>query len=164
MLSDLLSDRRTNGLDDNWTMVLGVLTANLNSFHGRQTASVPAYNAVFGANYHITTSCTVDEARKCNTVEDLQKVVMDDEGHINRFVLEHTEPTNTQPQNSDKYETEGRQYWEDDDDDTTTTTTTTITTTTLTMTMKWTSPKIMTISLAKWKMIMMMIRTIQRHQ
>jgi hypothetical protein len=74
------------------------------------------YNAVFGANYHITTSCTVDEARKCNTVEDLQKVVMDDEGHINRFVLEHTEPTNTQPQNSDKYETEGREYWEDDDD------------------------------------------------
>ena len=98
-------------------MVLGVLTANLNSFHGRQTASVPAYNAVFGANYHITTSCTVDEARKCNTVEDLQKVVMDDEGHMNRFVLEHTEPTDTQPPNSDKYETEGRQYWEDDDDD-----------------------------------------------
>ncbi len=85
---------------------------NLNSFHGRQTSSIPAYNALFGANYHITTSCTVDEARKCNTVEELQKVVMDDDGHINCFVLAHTDQTNgPHPQNSDKYETEGQQYW-----------------------------------------------------
>ena len=111
MLSDLLADRHTNGLDDNWTMVLGVLTANLNSFHGRQTASVPAYNAVFGANYHISTSCTVDEASKCNTIDDLKKVVMDDNGHINRYVEEHLNKANdVNPPTSDTYETDGLHY------------------------------------------------------
>ena len=40
---------------------------------------------------------------------------MDDDGHINHFVLAHTDQTNTQPQNSDKYEKEGQQYWEDAD-------------------------------------------------
>ena len=94
MLLDLLAHRRTNGLDDNWTMVLGLLTENLNSFHGRQTASIPAYNAVFRANYHVIMSCTVDEARNCNTIDKLQKVVMDDDGHINHFVQEHTDQTN----------------------------------------------------------------------
>ena len=118
MLLDLLAHRRTNGLDDNWTMVLGLLTENLNSFHGRQTASIPAYNAVFRANYHVIMSCTVDEARNCNTIDKLQKVVMDDDGHINHFVQEHTDQKNDLHHPiSDSYETDGLHYWEDNDDD-----------------------------------------------
>ena len=99
-------------------MVLGVLTANLDFFHGLQMTSIPAYNAVFGANYHLTTLGTVDEVSKCNTVQNLEKVVMDDDGHINHLVLEHVEQTNGPdlPKN-DSYETEGISYWEDEDDE-----------------------------------------------
>ena len=40
MLSDLCANRRKEGLNDDWTNLLGRLTSNLNSFHGRQTNSV----------------------------------------------------------------------------------------------------------------------------
>ncbi len=42
---------------------------------------------------------------------------MDDDGHINHFVLEHTDQTNgPHPLKSNKYEIESQQYWEDDND------------------------------------------------
>ena len=85
MLSDLCAERRKEGLDDNWTAVLGRLTSSLNSYHGRQTNSVSAYKAVFGTDYHLQTTCSVEEARLCNTVDEL-KGVIDDDGRLDRYL------------------------------------------------------------------------------
>ena len=78
MLSDLCTERGKKGHDDNWTILLGRLISNLNSFHGRQTNSVLAYKAVFGTEYHLQTACLVEDARLCNTVEELKELIDND--------------------------------------------------------------------------------------
>ncbi len=53
------------------------LLCNMSYLHEKE--SVPAYNAVFGMNFHLITSCTVDEVNEWKTVQDLlDKLVMDD--------------------------------------------------------------------------------------
>ncbi len=85
ILSDVCAERRKEGLDDNWTNLLGRLTSNLNSFHGRQTNSVLAYKAIFGIDYHLQTTCSVEDAHLCNTIDELKEVI-DDNGHLEHFL------------------------------------------------------------------------------
>ncbi len=85
MLSDLCAERKKEGLVDDWTSVLGRLTSNLNSYHGRQTNSVLVYKAVFGTDYHLQTTCSVEEARLYNTVEELKEVI-EDNGRLDRYL------------------------------------------------------------------------------
>jgi hypothetical protein len=84
MLSDLCAERK-KGLDDNWTTVLGRLTSNLNIYHGRQTNSVSVYNAGFGTEYRLKATCLVEDARLCQTIEELKKVLEDDD-HLDRYL------------------------------------------------------------------------------
>ena len=90
MLSDLCAERRKEGLDDNRTNLLGRLTSNLNTFHSRQTNSVSAYKAVFGSDYHLQTTCLVEDACLCNMVDELKEVI-NHSGHLEHFCLTSTE-------------------------------------------------------------------------
>ena len=47
--------------------------------------SVSVYKAVFGTEYHLQTTCSVEEAQLYKTIEELKEVI-DDDGHQDRYL------------------------------------------------------------------------------
>ena len=89
ILLDMCAQRRKEGKDDNWTMLLGQVTAQLNSHRTRQANSVEAYKLVFGTAYHLPILTSFADARKCKTIGELQHVLADDDGHLKTYVMEN---------------------------------------------------------------------------
>ena len=124
IVADVRSERRKEGRDDNWTLLLGLITSQLNTHSSRQVNSVPAYNAVFGADYHIMTSCSIENARSCKTIDDI-KAIIDDNGHLEEFMKEYYEgddaSISTTAQDEYTLKKRGMEYWDgdisDDNDD-----------------------------------------------
>jgi transposase InsO family protein len=63
-LGSVLEERRTlSGENPNWTEVLGIVAATINTQHGRSSYDVSAYESVFGQSYDHDLSCSKEEAR-----------------------------------------------------------------------------------------------------
>ena len=65
VLGAIEQELRLQGIEPNWTSLLGRVMAAINTHESRQPYSVPAYKAVFGQDYHIRVSCTQEDANKC---------------------------------------------------------------------------------------------------
>ena len=68
IISSELSERRMMGENPNWTEILGLVTAMINSQRGRSRNAAPSYTAIFGKDYDQNISCSMEEARQCWTV------------------------------------------------------------------------------------------------
>lgn len=78
VLGDIESEQRADGVTDpNWTALLGRVMSAINNHRSRQADSVTSYQAVFGQDYHQSISCTMAEARQCNTIEQRLKASSD---------------------------------------------------------------------------------------
>ena len=74
LIGSELAQRRAVGDNPNWTEILGAVTASINSQSGRGGNSTSSYNTVFGQSYDQDIPCSMDEARRCWTVEERVKV------------------------------------------------------------------------------------------
>lgn len=74
LIGSELAQRRAAGDNPNWTEILGAVTAAINSQSGRGGNSTSSYNTVFGQAYDQEVPCSMNEARRCWTVEDRVKV------------------------------------------------------------------------------------------
>jgi len=70
ILGTVLSERKTEGQNPNWTTVLGSVAAVINSQCGRGKNSVTAFEAVFGQKMDHPLSCSKAEARRCWTIKE----------------------------------------------------------------------------------------------
>lgn len=77
-VASVCAERRREGKDDNWTMLLSLVTSSLNTHRSRLANSVEAYPTVFGAPYHIPIKTSLADARKCQTITELQPLLIDD--------------------------------------------------------------------------------------
>ena len=91
-VADVCAERRREGKDDNWTMLLGRVTSALNTHRSRLANSVESYTTVFGAPYHVPIKTSLADARKCKNINELKPLLIDD-GHIDNLVMEHYNPT-----------------------------------------------------------------------
>jgi len=74
ILGTLLTERRLAGDNPNWTEVLGMVAATINSQHGRGKDDVSSFEAVYGQVLNHDMSCSKAEARQCWTLPQLLKV------------------------------------------------------------------------------------------
>ena len=79
ILGTLLTERRLAGDNPNWTEVLGMVAATINSQHGRGKDDVSSFEAVYGQVLNHDMSCSKAEARECWTLPQLLKVTNDAE-------------------------------------------------------------------------------------
>jgi hypothetical protein len=70
VLGTVLSERKTEGQNPNWTTVLGSVAAAINSQCGRGKNSVTAFEAVFRQKMDHPLSCSKAEARRCWTIKE----------------------------------------------------------------------------------------------
>jgi hypothetical protein len=77
-MNSIQSERRQQGLDDNWTLFLGQVMACCNSHSTRLKYSVSAYEAVFGQKLHTPVSCSIDQLRKCTSIADRLRICPDE--------------------------------------------------------------------------------------
>ena len=114
-VASVCAERRREGKDDNWTMLLGLVTSSLNTHRSRLANSVEAYPTVFGAPYHIPIKTSLADARKCQTITELQPLLIDD-GHISRLVQEHynTNDCSYSAQEEHALRNECKNYWTSD--------------------------------------------------
>lgn len=115
-IADVMAERRREGKDDNWTMLLGLITSALNTHRTRLATSVESYTTVFGAPYHVPIKTSLADARKCKTITDLQPLIIDD-GRINRLVHEHFHPNMSySAAEEQELREQCTKYWAEDDD------------------------------------------------
>jgi hypothetical protein len=79
ILGTLLTERRLAGDKPNWTEVLGMVAATINSQHGRGKDDVFSFEAVYGQVLTHDMSCSKAEARECWTLPQFLKVTNDAE-------------------------------------------------------------------------------------
>ncbi len=79
ILGTVLTERRLAGDNPNWTEVLGMVSATINSQHGRGKDDVSSFEAVYGQVLNHDMSCSKAEARECQTLPQLLKVTNDAE-------------------------------------------------------------------------------------
>ena len=79
ILGTVLTERRLAGDNPNWTEVLGMVSATINSQHGRGKDDVSSFEAVYGQVLNHDMSCSKAEARECWTLPQLLKVTNDAE-------------------------------------------------------------------------------------
>ena len=79
ILGTLLTERRLAGDNPNWTEVLGMVSATINSQHGRGKDDVSSFEAVYGQVLNHDMSCSKAEARECWTLPQFLKVTNDEE-------------------------------------------------------------------------------------
>jgi hypothetical protein len=79
ILGTLLTERRLAGDNHNWTEVLGMVAATINSQHGRGKDDVFSFEAVYGQVLNHDMSCFKAEARQCLTLPQFLKVTNDAE-------------------------------------------------------------------------------------
>jgi len=74
ILGTLLAERRFAGDNPNWTEVLGMVAATINSQHGRGKDDVTSFEAVYGQVLNHDMSCSKAEACQCWTLPQFLKV------------------------------------------------------------------------------------------
>jgi len=79
ILGTLLTECRLAGDNPNWTEVLGMVAATINSQHGRGKDDVSSFEAVYGQVLNHDMSCSKAEARQCWTLPQFLKVTNDEE-------------------------------------------------------------------------------------
>jgi hypothetical protein len=78
-LMNMISERRAAGdANPNWTLLLGNVMAAVNNQQSRKKDSTTSYKCVFGMDYHQGISCSIAEARQCNTIEQRLKLCADE--------------------------------------------------------------------------------------
>ena len=78
VLQSIEDELRAEGLDPDWTRLLGRVTSSINNQRSRQANSTTSYSVVFGMSYHQNISCTMEEARKCYTIDQRLGLSRDD--------------------------------------------------------------------------------------
>ena len=73
ILGTLLTERRLAGDNPNWTEVLGMVAATINSQHGCGKDDVSSFEAVYGQVLNHDMSCSKVEARQCWTLPQFLK-------------------------------------------------------------------------------------------
>jgi transposase InsO family protein len=79
ILGTLLTERRLAGDNPNWTEVVGMVAATINSQHGRGKDDVSSFEAVYGQVLNHDMSCSKADARECWTLPQFLKVTNDAE-------------------------------------------------------------------------------------
>ena len=79
ILGTLLTDRRLAGDKPNWTEVLSLVAATINSQHGREKDDVSSFEAMYGQVLTHDMSCSKAEVRECWTLPQFLKVTNDAE-------------------------------------------------------------------------------------
>ena len=69
---------RMEGMEPNWTRLLGRVMAAINNQSSRQANSVSAYSTVFGMAYDQSISCSRKDALKCYTIEERLNISHDE--------------------------------------------------------------------------------------
>jgi hypothetical protein len=77
ILGTLLTERRLAGNNPNWTKVLGMVAATINSQHGRGKDDVSSFESVYGQVLNHDMSCSKAEAHQCWTLPQFLKVTND---------------------------------------------------------------------------------------
>ena len=85
ILGNVCAERKKEGKSDNWVLCLGWITASLTGHSSRMADSVSLYKTVFGCDYHLLTSSTMNDAREAKPVKDILPLVMDD-GHFACYI------------------------------------------------------------------------------
>ena len=73
----ILSECKMFDENSNWTEVLGIVAAAINSQHGHCKDDVSSFEAVYGQVHHHELSCSNNEARRCWSVPQWLKVTND---------------------------------------------------------------------------------------
>ena len=79
ILGTLITERRLVGDNPNWTEVLGMVSATINSQHCRGKDDVSSFEAVYGQVLNHDMSCSKAEARECWTLPQFLKLTNDAE-------------------------------------------------------------------------------------
>lgn len=87
VLMRVCAQRRLQGIDTNWTRILGHVMAVCNSHSGTRKYSTSSYEAVFGQKFHPSLKCTVSEMRQCRTI--LQRLKLSPDERLETYVHEH---------------------------------------------------------------------------
>ena len=87
VLMRVSSQRRLQGIDTNWTRILGHVMSVCNSHSGTRKYSTSSYEAVFGQKYHPALKCTVSEMRQCRTI--LQRLKLSPDERLETYVQDH---------------------------------------------------------------------------
>jgi hypothetical protein len=111
ILGSVLAERRLAGENSNWTEVLGIVAATINTQHGRSSYDVSAYESVFGQSYDHDLSCSKEETRQCWTLDQRMGVTNDDADFVEYckriFILRDPEADNSVEENSANEEDDG---------------------------------------------------------
>ena len=78
VLMSISRQRRMEGIETNWTKILGQVMSVCNSHSGIRKLSTSSYEAVFGQPYHPELRCTVSEMRGCRTIEQRLRLSPDE--------------------------------------------------------------------------------------
>jgi hypothetical protein len=87
VLMAICRQRRMEGIQTNWTRILGQVMSVCNSHSGIRKFSTSSYEAVFGLPYYPELRCTVAEMRQCNTIE--QRLRLSPDERLATYVREH---------------------------------------------------------------------------
>ncbi len=87
VLMSLSRERRMQGIETNWTKILGQVMLVCNSHSGIRRYSTSSYQAVFGQPYHPELWCTVAELRECKTIG--QRLNLSPDDRLATYVREH---------------------------------------------------------------------------
>jgi hypothetical protein len=73
VIEQLENEDRLNGIEPNWTQMLGRCMQTINAKKGRGRHDISPYMAVFGQAYHPSINCEHNILRKCTTIEERLK-------------------------------------------------------------------------------------------
>jgi hypothetical protein len=108
ILGTVLTECRLSGVNPNWTEVLGMVAATINSQHGRGKDDISSFEAVYGQvlNHDIDMTCSKAEARQCWTLPQFLKVTIDAEFAeyaANNYNLDEDSPDAAEQDDSSGY-------------------------------------------------------------
>lgn len=110
VIEQLENEDRLNGIQPNWTNLMGRCMQTINSKRSRERHDVSPYMAVYGQPYNPSVTCEHSMMRKCNTIEERLRVTNDHRlARVAEEVCDLGE-TNLAREPDD-------QYWEDSEDD-----------------------------------------------
>ena len=78
VLKRIKTELRHQGMDPNWTELLGHVMGALNKSSGDHLVEVPPYKAIFGMEYDPPLRCSMEEIRGCKTIQDCLALVPDE--------------------------------------------------------------------------------------
>ena len=87
VLMSISRQRRIEGIETNWTKILGQVMSVCNSHSGIRKFSTSSYQAVFGQPYHPELRCTVAEMRECKTIG--QRLMLSPDERLAKYVRDN---------------------------------------------------------------------------